>query len=205
MAAVPPPDAEEDRSGLLRLAVAGLAVGALAGLVGTAFHVVVDRADALRDAIVAWSWTAPWLGWFVPVGLAAAAAFVARWLVRRFAPETSGSGVQHVEAVIRGDAHAMNAAVLPVKFVGGTLALGAGCAPGCEGPTVQMGATLGHLTARSFGLGVADARALLAAGAGAGLAAAFNAPLAGAVFVLEELIRRFELRVAVATLAACSA
>jgi CIC family chloride channel protein len=205
MTATPQTDAEEDRSGLLRLAVAGLAVGALAGLVGTAFHVVVDHTDALRDSVVSWSWSAPWIGWLAPVGLAAAAAFVARWLVRRFAPEASGSGVQHVEAVIRGDAHAISIAVLPVKFVGGTLALGAGLALGREGPTVQMSATLGHLAARSFRLGAADARALLAAGAGAGLAAAFNAPLAGAVFVFEELVRRFELRVAVATLAACSA
>jgi CIC family chloride channel protein len=95
--------------------------------------------------------------------------------------------------------------VLPVKFIGGTLALGSGLALGREGPTVQMGATLGHLFARRFGLSAADGRALLAAGAGAGLAAAFNAPLAGAIFVFEELVRRFELRVAVATLTACSA
>ena len=87
MPATPQIDAEEDRSGLLKLAVAGLAVGALAGLVGSAFHFVVDRADALRDALVAWSHAAPWIGWLAPVGLAAAAAFVARWLVRRFAPE----------------------------------------------------------------------------------------------------------------------
>jgi CIC family chloride channel protein len=205
MAAAPQTDAEEDRSGLLKLAVAGLAVGALAGLVGSAFHVVVDRADALRDALVAWSHAAPWIGWLAPVGLAAVAAFVARWLVRRFAPEAAGSGVQHVEAVIRGDARVTSAAVLPVKFFGGALALGAGHALGREGPTVQMSATLGHLAARGLKLGAADARALLAAGAGAGLAAAFNAPLAGAVFVFEELVRRFELRVAVATLAACSA
>ena len=205
MPATPQIDAEEDRSGLLRLAVAGLAVGALAGLVGSAFHVVVDRADALRDALVAWSHAAPWIGWLAPVGLAAAAAFVARWLVRRFAPEAAGSGVQRVEAVIRGDARVTGAAELPVKFFGGTLALGAGLALGREGPTVQMSATLGHLAARGLKLGAADARALLAAGAGAGLAAAFNAPLAGAVFVFEELVRRFELRVAVATLAACSA
>ena len=167
--------------------------------------IVLDRADALRDALVAWSHAAPWIGWLVPVGLAAAAAFVARWLVRRFAPEASGSGVQHVEAVIRGDARVTGAAVLPVKFFGGALALGAGLALGREGPTVQMSATLGHLATRWFRLGAADARVLLAAGAGAGLAAAFNAPLAGAVFVFEELVRRFELRVAVATLAACSA
>jgi CIC family chloride channel protein len=99
----------------------------------------------------------------------------------------------------------MRAVVLPVKFVGGVLALGSGLALGREGPTVQMGATLGHLAAHGFKLSAADARALLAAGAGAGLATAFNAPLAGAIFVFEELVRRFELRIAVATLAACSA
>ena len=197
--------AEEDHARLLALAAAGLAVGALAGLLGSAFHALVNRADALRDALVTWSHTAPWIGWLVPVVVAAAAAFLARWLVRRFAPEASGSGVQYIEAVVRGDARVTGAAVLPVKFFGGVLALGAGLALGREGPTVQMSATVGDLASRWFRLGAADARVLLAAGAGAGLAAAFNAPLSGAVFVLEELVRRFELRVAVATLAACSA
>jgi len=136
--------------------------------------------------------------------LADAAAFIARWLVRRYAPEASGSGVQRVEAIIRGEAGTLNPAVLPMKFVGGVLALGAGLALGREGPTVQMAAAIGEGWARLFKLRPGDHRALLAAGAGAGLAAAFNAPLAGAIFVFEELLRRFELRVAVATLAACS-
>ena len=197
-------EADEAGTGLLRLAAAGLVVGAGAGLVGSAFHAVLDRADALRDILFAWSRTGPWLGWLAPVALAAAAAFVARWLVRRFAPEAAGSGVQHVEAVVRGEVAPGSAALLPVKFVGGTLAIGAGLALGREGPTVQMGATIGHVLGRSLRLGAADARTLLAAGAGAGLAAAFNAPLAGAIFVFEELLRRFELRLAVATLAACS-
>jgi CIC family chloride channel protein len=67
-----------------------------------------------------------------------------------------------------------------------------------------MAATIGQAWARVFKLRPVDHRALLAAGAGAGLAAAFNAPLAGVIFVFEELLRRFELRVAVATLSACS-
>ena len=199
------PQGEEDRSGLLKLAVAGLAVGALAGLVGCAFQLAVDYAVALRSAVVARALEAPWIGWLAPVGLAAAAAFVARGLVRRFAPEASGSGVQHVEAIVQGEARPVRARVLPVKFIGGTLALGSGLALGREGPTVQMAATLGRLFARRFGFSAADDRALLAAGAGAGLAAAFNAPLAGAIFVFEELVRRFELRVAVAAMTACSA
>ena len=189
---------------LLKLAVAGLAVGAAAGLVGGAFHLVLDHADRLRDALVVWSRGAPWIGWVAPVALAAAAAYVARWLVRVYAPEAAGSGVQHVEAVVRGEVAPTGVAVLPVKFIGGTLAIGTGLALGREGPTVQMAATVGGLLARAFRFHPTDAATLLAAGAGAGLAAAFNAPLAGAIFVFEELVRRFELRVAVATLAACS-
>jgi len=196
---------DEDRSGLLKLALAGLAVGALAGLFGCAFHVAVDYAVAARSATVTWALATPPLGWLAPVALTATAAFFARWLVRRFAPEASGSGVQHVEAVVQGEVRPVRASVLPVKFIGGALALGSGLALGREGPTVQMGATLGQLFARSLALRVADNRALFAAGAGAGLAAAFNAPLAGAIFVFEELVRRFEIRVAVAALTACSA
>jgi CIC family chloride channel protein len=71
---------------------------------------------------------------------------------------------------------------------------------GREGPTVQMGAGIAVSAARVSRLYWADARVLLAAGAG--LATAFNAPIAGLVFVLEELVERFDHRIAVATLAA---
>jgi len=89
-----------------------------------------------------------------------------------------------------------------VKFFGGVLAMGAGLALGREGPTVQMGAGIGHFLATAFGRDQDDAKALLAAGAGAGLATAFSAPCAGAVFVLEELVRRFDARITVTTLCA---
>ena len=195
---------DEDRSRLLALAASGLVVGALAGLVGSAFNFALVAAERFRGSLLEWAHHYPGMGWLAPVLLAGGAAFVARWLVRRYAPEASGSGVQRVEAIIRGDAGKLNPAVLPVKFVGGVLALGAGLALGREGPTVQMAAAIGEGWARLFKLRPGDHRALLAAGAGAGLAAAFNAPLAGAIFVFEELLRRFELRVAVATLSACS-
>jgi CIC family chloride channel protein len=92
--------------------------------------------------------------------------------------------------------------IIPVKFIAGVLAIGSGLALGREGPTVQMAATIGHLIGKEFRRGWPDCRVLLAAGAGAGLATAFNAPIAGAIFVLEELVRRFELRVAIAALGA---
>src|ERR1700741_1665689 len=65
-----------------------------------------------------------------------------------------------------------------------------------------MEAPLGHIVGKEFRRGGPDCRVLLAAGAGAGLATAFNAPIAGAIFVLEELVRRFERRIAIAALGA---
>jgi CIC family chloride channel protein len=92
--------------------------------------------------------------------------------------------------------------LVPVKFVGGLLAIGSGLALGREGPSVQMGASLAHLLGRWCRCPPSDCLVLLAGGAGAGLATAFNAPIAGAVFVLEELARRFETRIAIATFGA---
>ena len=89
-----------------------------------------------------------------------------------------------------------------MKFFGGLLAIGSGLALGREGPSVQMGASLANLLGKLFRRNEEDCKALLAAGAGAGLATAFNAPIAGAIFVLEELVRRFDTRIAIATFGA---
>ena len=93
----------------------------------------------------------------------------------------------------------------PVKFAGGLLSIGAGLALGREGPSVQIGASMAVFFSRIFGRTWPDCRSLIAAGAGAGLAAAFNAPIAGSAFVLEELVQSFEHRIAITTLAASSA
>lgn len=107
-----------------------------------------------------------------------------------------------VEAELRQARPVAPLRLIPVKFMGGLLAIGAGLALGREGPTIQMGARLAHLIGKAFRRNDDECRALLAAGAGAGLATAFNAPIAGSVFVLEELVRQFETSVTLATLAA---
>jgi CIC family chloride channel protein len=81
--------------------------------------------------------------------------------------------------------------VLPTKFIGGLLGIGAGLALGREGPTIQMGAAVGQVVSNWLRSTARERQTLIAAGAGAGLAAAFNAPLSGVVFVLEELQRDF--------------
>src|SRR6188508_2473785 len=169
----------DERPGLLRLSAAAAVGGALIGLVGALFRLALAGADRRLAELVAWAHGLSVAGWIVPIAASAGGVALARWLVR-FAPVASGSGVQHVEAVMRGEAAPAPLAVVPVKFLGGVLAIGSGLALGREGPTVQMGATIGEEIARRLRMGLEDLRNLQAALAGAGLAVAFNAPLGGA-------------------------
>ena len=168
-----------------------LAVGGLAGLVGGAFHATLEALGDLRTRFDAGAFggaePSVWLAAAVSAALAASAV----WLVRRFAPEAGGSGIQEVEGALDGLRPVRWRRLLPVKFVAGALAIGSGLALGREGPTVQMGAALGRMLSDRFGLGEERAHVLLAAGAGAGLTAAFNAPLAGMLFVIEEMRPHF--------------
>ncbi|TCK43672.1 CIC family chloride channel protein [Paraburkholderia sp. BL8N3] len=195
-------EVEEPHRGLVALAAVSLVVGAAAGAIGTLFRLSLERADGLRHAFIAWGHTQHVSGFVLVIVAAAACTALAAWLVRRFAPEASGSGIPHVESVLHGDLPPAPLVLIPVKFIGGVLAIGAGLALGREGPTVQMGASIAHGLGMLLRRNAEDCRVLLAAGAGAGLATAFNAPIAGAVFVLEELVRRFETRTAVAALGA---
>ena len=141
-------------------------------------------------------------GMLIVVVTCAGAVSLAAWLVRRFSPYATGSGIPHVEAVLKQDLPPAPAQLLLVKFFGGLLALGAGLALGREGPSVQMGASVSHLIGTKFKRSPEDCLLLLAAGAGAGLSIAFNAPIAGAAFVLEELTRRFDTRTTIVTFGA---
>jgi chloride channel protein, CIC family len=194
---------EGQRDGsLLALALLSLVAGAFAGLVGAIFRLSLEQADRLRNALIGWAHGQEAVGFFLVLAACASATALAGWLVNRYSPHAAGSGIPHVEAVVRGELPPIPFRLIPVKFFGGLLAIGAGLALGREGPTVQMGASLAHLVGRIFRRGWPDCRVLIAAGAGAGLGTAFNAPIAGAVFVLEELVQRFERRIAIAALGA---
>jgi CIC family chloride channel protein len=191
-------------SRVTRLAAASLVAGTMIGLIGAVFRFCLVRGDRLRDALVYWAHSWPHAGWIAPVMLGALAAGLARILVVRFAPFAAGSGIQHVEAVIKGEMKPSPPVIVPVKFFGGILALGSGLALGREGPTVQMGASLGSLVAKWVVREQEDRSVVDAAAAGAGLAVAFNAPIGGSVFVFEELTTRFTPWLLIATLASAS-
>jgi chloride channel protein, CIC family len=192
-------------SRVVRIAVAGVLSGLLIGIVGGGFQLLLTAADRLRDALIVRAHAWPHVGWLVPVGLGLAGAALARLLVVRFSPEAEGSGVQRVEAYYSGDIEPATLAVLPVKFFGGIVAIGCGLALGREGPTVQMGSTLAAVVSRFLVKKDDEAKLVDAAGAGAGLAAAFNAPMSGAIFVFEELTSSFNPYLLVAATAAATA
>ena len=187
---------------LAALSLLSIIVGMAAGLIGAAFRYSLERADAFRAVAVTATSDYPVLGPLMMVTGAALAAGLAAWLVRRFSPDAAGSGIPHVEAVLEGSLEPAPARLIPVKFVGGVLAMGSGLALGREGPSVQMGVTTAHVIGGLFRRNPEDRRALIAGGAGAGLATAFNAPGAGAIFVLEELVGRFDPRIALVALGA---
>lgn len=175
----------------LVLLLGAVVVGALTGLAGILFLLLLREGDNLRRALTAALQTWPlFFGWLTLAALASGAVCAAAWMVEKFAPTARGSGVPYVEKILRGGGQPRHAWVLPVKFVGGWLSLSAGLVLGREGPLVQMGAVIGEKVGRRFP-GLKGAwKSLMAAGAGAGLASAFNAPVGGTVFILEEVFRK---------------
>lgn len=194
----------ESRSELIALALLSLGVGAVTGLLCALLRLILEKADWLRGLVVTQLHLhhAGMLGLFVLVVLAAGTVALAAWIVRRFSPDAAGSGIPQVELALEAERPVSPLRHAWVKFIGSILAIGAGLALGREGPSVQMGAAIADTASRAFRRSWSDSKVLFAAGAGAGLATAFNAPIAGAIFVLEELVGRFDIKTAIAALGA---
>lgn len=167
-------------------------VGACAGIVALLFRAALMGAAIFRNRLLSWAHGMPTWGWIFPVVFTLLGAGVAVAITRRYAPEAGGSGIPHLEAVLLRFRELEWNRVLPVKFFGGIIAIGSGLALGREGPTVQMGGAVGDAFSRRLKVSERERLILISAGAGAGVAAAFNAPLAGVIFVLEELRRDFQ-------------
>ncbi|WP_341526775.1 chloride channel protein [Nostoc sp. UHCC 0302] len=115
--------------------------------------------------------------------------YLAGLLVERLAPEAVGSGIPHVKASLANVPVTLSWRVAVVKLVSSIIALGSGITLGRQGPTVQVGAALAAGMSRWVPTSPDHRRQMIAAGAGAGLAAAFNAPIAGVLFIVEELLQ----------------
>ncbi len=117
-----------------------------------------------------------------------ATSLLVGFLLTRFAPEASGSGIPQLKLAFWKDFGVVPWRVVWVKFVAGVLSIGGGCSLGREGPSVQLAGGVASNLAGALGEAKQKRRMAAAAGAAAGLAAAFNTPLAAVTFVLEEII-----------------
>ena len=142
-----------------------------------------------------WIFLSPILGGLVVV-----------FLVQRFAPEAKGHGVPEVMDAVFYKHGNIRGQVAVIKSLASALSIGSGAAVGREGPIIQIGAALGSAFSQAIKLSTWQKITLLAAGAGAGIAATFNTPLGGVLFALEillpEVSNRTFLPVVVATGAA---
>jgi CIC family chloride channel protein len=113
-------------------------------------------------------------------------------MVKRWAPEASGSGVHEIEGALDEVRVLRWKRIIPVKFIASLFSLGSGLLLGREGPTIQLGANIGKMVKDVFKLPKEHDNPLISSGAAAGLACAFNAPFSGIVFVLEEMHGHFK-------------
>lgn len=194
---------------IVRINLLALMAGMAVGVIGSAFFFCIDHGYALLVAITRPATGGAFPGW--AVGATAGALLVggAAFLTGRFAPETAGSGIQELEGTLSGQRPPLRwRRIVPVKFAGGVMAMTAGLILGREGPTIQIGGAVGAAVGEFGRCHSYDRKTLIAAASGAGLAVAFNAPLGGILFVIEELRDRFSVTpialngVIVATLAA---
>lgn len=165
----------------------GVVVGITAGLVTVLFRAALSQEDSWLKAALTYCNANPAM---IPVWLlvlSAAAGLVT--LLLRWEPLISGSGIPQVEGELQGNIQTVWWKVLLAKLAGGMVAIGSGLALGREGPSIQLGAMAGKGVSRISGR-ITEERLLLTCGASAGLAAAFNAPLAGVLFSLEEVHKK---------------
>lgn len=178
-----------------RLAIGGGAVAI--GLMALVYARVADGASEAFLELVARFWWAPAL--VTPLGFALLA-----WTARRLAPAAAGSGIPQVIAATRNPVAAPQSLVslrtASVKFVLMPLGLLVGASAGREGPTVQIGAAIMAWTHRVAGVPLRAS--VLIAGGAAGVSAAFNTPLAGVAFAIEELAAAYEQRMTLLVMAA---
>ena len=168
-----------------RIYAAAIAVGAFSGMICIAFRYIVAQITSLRPVLFDHKNTIfSHLGVFASIYTA---LLITRLLLKHF-PKIAGSGLPQTQALMLGRrVYNKPFTYLVVKFIGGILSLSSGLSLGREGTSVQMGSLTGYIAGNIMHIKEGWRRHLIGAGAGAGVAAAFTAPLSASILIIESL------------------
>jgi CIC family chloride channel protein len=197
------------RIGLVRLSVLAVVVGIITGvgavffraLIGLIHNVAFFGVFSINYDANLFTPPSPWGALIILVPVAG--GVIVTFLVQTFAPEARGHGVPEVMDAIYYREGMIRPIVAAVKSLASAISIGTGAAVGREGPIIQIGASLGSSLGQLITMAPWQRITLVAAGAGAGIAATFNTPIGGVMFAIElmlpEISARTFLPVALAT------
>lgn len=172
-----------------KIILQAILVGFLAGLTVVLFRIAISNTfSSIQNFVNQYNLTTKLV--LFPL-ITTLGGLISGILVWKFAPETKGSGIPYVKMVLTRMGKFIRLRSIIIKFCAGVAGIGTGLSLGREGPSVQLGAGTGEFIGKIFKMNGADKNKLIAAGAGSAIAATFNAPIAGTIFVLEELVNKF--------------
>ncbi len=176
---------------ILILYAVSMVLGVLTGGIASLFQLAIAWLDGAMTFLYSFVHSQGWSVGIVSAVVSMLMILIAFLSVKHIAPEASGSGVPEIEGTLLHVRPIFWKRLIPVKFFAGILAISSKLVVGREGPTIQMGGNLGEMLGNMLHLPRRRCDTLIAAGSAAGLAAAFNAPLAGVLFVMEEMRNQF--------------
>lgn len=166
-------------------------IGIFAGVISAGFRTLIDLfrhsmwgEGALINVVMA----APL---YLKIGIPAFGGALVAWFVNRFAPEAKGHGVPEVMNAVATQNGFIRMRVVIIKAFASAMSIASGASVGREGPIVQIGSAFGSSVGQLFQVSVRRMKTFIGCGAAAGIAATFNAPIAGALFASEVILGDF--------------
>lgn len=183
-----------------RLFVISLLIGVVSGIIISLYRIGIRLVSSLMLTLVEKGHANTGMALLALLAFAGLGLLSAYILKKE--PDITGSGIPQITAELSGKLTTRWYTVLPLKFLGGLVSLGSGLTLGREGPSVQIGGAVGNGVGALLKRPQSEKNYLMTGGAAAGLAAAFNAPVSGVVFALEELHHHFSPRVLLSAMTA---